>query len=90
MDINELATKEDLAAFQSGIIDAIKELLKTNYTKEPDAENKLMTKHEMTLFLDISENKFKELVDRGLPFLRVGARARYIKNDVLNWLKENG
>ena len=90
MDIYELVTKNDLATMQSGIIDAVKELLKANNLEEPQADNKLMTRYEMVKFLDISENKFKELVNKGLPFIRVGARARYEKNEVVEWLKENG
>ena len=49
----------------------------------------LMTKQEVKKYLGIrSDEKYREFIQAGMPHIYVGARRRFVKEEVLKWFKE--
>jgi hypothetical protein len=89
MTPNDLITKSDLAKFGDMMLASIEEKLNILVTaSHPKQSDKLLTRAELIAYLDISENTFTELQEKGLPYISVGKRARYEKSAVMNFLKK--
>ena len=90
MHSNELLTKSDLTAFENKIIATIEEkikgMLNLPFLYEQD---RLLTRTELMKFLGITENTFKELQEKGLPYVPVGKRARYDKGEIVTFLRKS-
>lgn len=88
MNPNDLITKSDLDTFENKIISFISEEFENLRTNSPsEQKDKLLARSAVMEFLDITENTFKELQKKGLPYIQVGKRAKYQKEEVLAFLK---
>ncbi len=88
MNPNELITKADLLDFEKRFYAKISEYISEIIipSKTPVVDIFLSRKQVMQMF-DITENTFQEHLKQGLPFVRVGKRARYNRQEVVSFLK---
>ena len=49
--------------------------------------NEILSSKELAKILDISGNKLTRLTKQGLPYVRLGDRKVFLKNSILEWLK---
>ena len=50
--------------------------------------NELLTVPELAEFLKVSRAQVYNLINKGLPVLKVGSNTRFDVSDVMAWLKE--
>lgn len=47
----------------------------------------VLTREEVARMLRVERHHVAKLIDRGLPYHRVGSRSRFIYHEVMDWLK---
>ena len=52
-------------------------------------ENKLLSKKEVTTYLDISLGMVDKLMKEDLPYIKLGKSVRFRMNDIENYLNSN-
>jgi len=52
-------------------------------------DKEVMTKEELAEFLAVAVRTVDKLRKEGLPYVKVGNQVRFIKEDVLRWLRDN-
>ena len=52
-------------------------------------ENKLLSKKEVTTYLDVSLGMVDKLMKEDLPYIKLGKSVRFRMNDIENYLNSN-
>ena len=50
-------------------------------------DEKLMTVKDLLAFLQVSRRQIYFMLDQGLPFVTIGQHKRFIRQEVIDWLK---
>jgi hypothetical protein len=88
MNPHDLLTRADLLEFEKRFYSKLSEYISeiTTPTKNSESDDFLSRKQVMQMF-DVSDNTFQEIIKEGLPYIVVGKRARYNRQEVINFLK---